>query len=179
MKRPIHPHRKPNGSFAAEMPVALWFLLVGLTLPLLDMGTVAMRSTFLIGACRDGVHQAARSQTFQTSISPTNLSAQQSASAQAISNVGHFPGVTISSVNTYIVQSDLNSNQVLRFPNPLAQPADTSRYTYHAETVVTGQIEPLFKANPSIFGNVPGFTGPITMTVAAQEFFEFPQGLNQ
>lgn len=167
------------GSFVAELPLSLSMLLLGFTFPLMDLASVAFRTTFLIASARDGVHQAARSKTFLADTSPTELSAQHAATQQANATILPYPGVRITNVVTDIVQINLTTHVITRFNAPLALPADTSTNAYNLETSVTGQVDPLLMFSSSILGNVPGLTGPITTTATSQEFCEYPQGLNQ
>lgn len=171
--------RTTRGAFIAELPVALWMLILGFTFPLVDLSIATMRTTLVLGACRDGVHEAARSKTFQTSISASELSSQQSALNTVNQVASRFHGIRITSVNTFIIRTDINTQVSTRYASALTQPADSSAYVYNIETVVVGQADPLVTFNIPFFGNIPGLTGPMTVSAAAREFAEYPQGLNQ
>ncbi len=163
----------------AELPVALWFLLCVFTFPFVDLATVAFRASFFMTAAQEAVHQASHCQSFKTSISASSPSAQVEATAEAQTVAGSFTGVTISSVNTYIIATNISTLQSTVYSAPLTTPANTSTSTYMIEVVVKGEVNPIISYNQSFFGTVPGLTAPIPLTAAAQEFCENPQGLTQ
>jgi hypothetical protein len=44
---------------------------------------------------------------------------------------------------------------------------------------VKGQVSPLMDLNIGILPPIPGLTAAVPVTVAAREYCEYPQGLNQ
>lgn len=171
-------HRNNKGSFIAETPVALWLLLFFLTIPFLDMATVLLRYTFFVMAARDGVHEAARSKTFATNSSASQLSAINTASTQVNRTAQSFSEISISRVDTRIVETDITRQTVTIHTNRLVNPADTSAYLYELETIVTGSINPLLTFNPGFLPQIPGITTAVPVVVSAREYCEYPQGLN-
>lgn len=161
-----------------ELPWALCVLFIFLCFPLLTLGAETIRYGFLLAASRDAAHMAAAARTFQTNSSSTDLSACNVASGQAALTASKFSNVTISSVTTNIVIIAISTNAVTRQSTPLTAPADTTNNLYGIEVVLHGTIAPLIPGNPN-FPQIPGLSGPITLTITSQEICENPQGLNQ
>lgn len=163
----------------AELPLAMWILFVVLTIPLIDLATISLRSTFLVTAARDAAHEAARSKSFAVPVDASNPSAQQAAQNQITSDLTHFGGIKVTSTVINIVSTNINTQNTIRQTTPLAAPADINTNTYTIEVLVTAQISPLITYNGFLFGQVPGLSAPVTVQYGAQEFSEYPQGLNQ
>ena len=170
--------RNKKGSFIAEFPVALWFLMFFLTIPFLDMASIMLRYTFFVMAARDGVHEAARSKTFLTNASSSQLSAINTARNQVNSTARSFSEITVGNVTTRILETDITRRSVAIHNTRLVNPADTGAYLYELETVVTGSINPLLTFNPGFFPRIPGLTTSVPVVVSAREYCEYPQGLN-
>ncbi len=162
----------------AELPLAMWILFVVLTIPMIDLATTSLRATFLVAATRDAAHWASRAETFQVPLG-TNPSAQTAAPAQVANTVNSFTGVKVTNVTTNLISTNITTGKVTRQSTPLAQPADTNTNTYAIEVIVTAKVDPLIKFNTGLFNNMPGLSAPTTVTCTAQEFAEYPQGLNQ
>ena len=175
----VRHNRHKGAAFIAELPFALWILFFLFFLPLLDMATVCLRYCFVVAAVRDGVHAAAQSKTFLTNASPTSLSAINVAPAAVAATASGFSEITVNSVQTYILATNVASLQVSQYSQPLAQPADTTVSLYQIETIVKGQINPLITMSTGLLPGVPGLTASVPVTVAAREYCEYPQGLNQ
>ena len=168
-----------QGSFIAELPIALWILFFIFTFPFLDMATVLLRYTFIVAATRDGVHAAAQSKTFLTNASPTDLSATNSAPIAVNNTASAFTEVTVNSVKTVILATNITNHQLTQYNTMLVQPADSTTFLYEIETIVTGQINPLINmSTDGPWPQVPGITSPVAVTVSAREYCEYPQGLN-
>lgn len=170
--------RNNRASFIAEAPIAIWLLLFMFTLPFIDMASILLRYTFFVAAARDGVHAAARSKTFLMNPSSSQLSAINTAPPAVALTANSFTEISISNVATRILETNITTRQVRRYTSPLTAPADSSINLYELETVVTGQINPLLTVN-SYFPMIPGLTAPVPVVVAAREYCEYPQGLNQ
>jgi hypothetical protein len=152
------------------------FMLI--TIPLLDFATVALRATFVASAAKDAVHAAARAQTFSTDLG-TSLSARNLAFNQARTSVLAFGGLSFINATTSIVVTNTTTQTSTKQSVKLAAPADIGTYTYNLESRVTADISPLITYSSNFFGRVPGLTVPYTLTASAQEFCEYPQGLDQ
>ena len=157
----------------------MWMLFLVFTIPLIDLATISLRTTFLVTATHDAAHMAARAKSFQTAYDANDPSAQQSAQNQVAQDLTKFPQIKTTSVLTNLVITNITTSATVRQKTPLAQPADTSSNTYTIEVVVTAQVNPLITFNSSLFGNIPGLSAPVTVACAAQEFAEYPQGLTQ
>lgn len=179
MSRMQQPLRLKTGSFIAEAPLALWVLFFIFTFPLLDMACVLLRYTFVVSATRDGVHAAAHSKTFFTNASARDSSAVNAASSAVALTASSFSEIQINNVSTQILVTDISTQQVSQSSLPLQQPADTDSNLYELQTVVQANINPLINMNIGILPVIPGLTAAMPVTVAAREYCEYPQGLNQ
>lgn len=175
--------RKQKGSLAAELPIALWALFMIITMPMINLATISLRSTFIVTASRDAAHSAARAKTFQTAINASNPSATQLAQQAVDQDFQKFPGVHLTSVTTNIVTTSLATNVTpsitTRQSTPLSQPPDTSANTYSIEVIVRAQADPLVMCDATLIGRIPGLSAPVDFTCASREFCELPQGLTQ
>lgn len=176
-----HPYfRNHKGAMVAELPVAIWLLVIMFTLPMIDFATILIRYTFMVTAAQEAVHVASRTKSFLSNISGSEVSAVNGASAQATLAAASFKEITITKITTRILITNLSTKQVSSQTVPLAQPADTGLNLYQIETVLTGQINPIFKFNNTgILPGIPGLSAPVPVSVAARAVCEFPQGLNQ
>lgn len=166
----------------AELPLAMWIMIVGLCFPLLVIATSSMRFGFFWNACREAAQQAARCQTFQNN-SSVGTSAINTADQVAALSANSFSGISIvPPVNVYILQTNVISGQSTKNPSrtKLAAAADTDNNVYEIQVELNGMIQPLI-SNPvtGMLGSIPGLTGPFPVTVRAQYSCEVPQGLNQ
>lgn len=180
MNRQKNTIRKNRGSFIAEAPFALWALFFLFTFPFLDMATILLRYTFFVSATRDGVHAASHAKTFVSGGTSAYPSATTAAPAAVNLTASSFREITISTVRTRILRTNIATQVVTiyGYNQALTTPADDSTYLYEVETTVTGLINPLINMNIGILGTIPGLTSGVPVTVSAREFCEFPQGLN-
>lgn len=169
--------RREWGSLMVEMPFAFWMLIIVLTLPLLDLGTICLRYGFVVQAANDAAHAAAVADSFSADTGPQQLSAVHLAQNQAALTAGSFSHVTLDTVTTNIVITNLNNGAVTRSNKPLAQPANTSVNLYQIEALLDARVDPLVYFNVSFLPFVPGITAPVPVHVAARRFCECPQGL--
>ena len=170
--------RRSDGSFIAEAPLAIWALLFMFTLPFVDMAATTLRYTFVVAAARDGVHEAARSKTFAVDASATDLCAGNAARLAVTRTASAFSEITVTRVDTRILETNITTKRVNIYATRLLVPADTSANLYEIETTVTGTINPLVTVN-SYFPRIPGLTAAVPISVTAREYCEYPQGLNQ
>lgn len=170
---------KTNAQAIAELPVVLWLLFLLLTIPLVDLTAFSLRYNYLLVISRDAAQAACRAKTFQTDVSSQELSAGNTANAAAIAAAAAFPDVTVNSVNTRIVITNISSGVTTRQSVKLAQPADVSANVYQIETVINGQTNPLLVVPQGYWSFIPGLTAPISVSVASRAYAEYPQGLNQ
>lgn len=163
----------------AELPLTMWFLFILITLPMINLAIVSLRSTFILAAAHDAAHAASRCKTFKTALNGSTPSATEAATQKVTDVVSHFTGVKVSTVVTKIVVTNVDSSATTRSTDPLKTTPDTNSNTYSTEVIVTGTVDPLLYYQGDHFGSVPGLSAPITMSCAAQEFCEYPQGLTQ
>lgn len=171
--------RRRRGSIMVDTPITLWILLFLFVFPMIDLASIGIRYTFLLAAAREAVHQAARAKSFRTNIDAGNLSAMNISRDEANRVAEKFSEVGIDSVSTNIVITDIITQTVSRRSLPLTAPADTANNLYEIEIVVQGRINPLITFNTGALPGIPGLSVPMPVTIAAREFCEFPQGLNQ
>lgn len=169
--------RRKSGHFIAEVPVVLWFAIFLMFFPLLDLMAITIRTSYLFMAANNAAKAASRARSFSTSINgyPT---ANALANSAAQATVASFGGVQIPSVETTIVVTNVSSKAVTRSTSPLTTPADSIANTYQIEVKLNGVIQPLIPYNASLFGNIPGLTAPINLTVTDTHYAENPQGLS-
>lgn len=169
--------RAYKGSFIAEVPVVLWFLLFLLFFPMLDLMAVTIRTTFLYAAAHSAAIAASRARSFSASINgyPTATALADEAAQKVVDSFG---GITIDSLETAIVVTNVASKAVTRTTRPLNTPADSIANTYQIEVKINGVINPLIPYNSSIFGNIPGLTQPINLIVTDRRYAENAQGLS-
>ncbi len=170
--------RSNKGTLLAELPLAMWIMFVVITIPMIDLATITLRTTFLVTAAHHAASAAARSTYFQTN-NGSSLSAKQAAQTQATYDLQRFGMSLTTPVTTNIVTTTVGTNQTTRTSAPLITPPDSTNNTYSIEVIVTSQVNPLIPFNLRYFGTVPGLTAPMTITCAAQEFSENPQGLTK
>jgi hypothetical protein len=173
--------RRGNGTSMAEMPLALW-IIVMLCFTLLIFVTEFMRFGFFWNACREAAAQAAKSQTFFTDTVATGPSACTVANQWGSLATNCWSGLTLTATNVYIVQTNVNTQTTTTYPNrtKLTAAADTTQNIYCIQVELQGQIAPLVPfPMQSFVGNVPGLTGPFPVDVKSQYTAEVPQGLNQ
>jgi hypothetical protein len=172
--------RGSKAQLIAELPVVLWVMVLLVTVPCVDMVTFAIRYNFLLAASRDAAFAAGLARTFLADVSASELSAVNAATAAARKTAAAFSEITVNSVTTSIVITDLKTGIVTRQSLPLSVPADTKNYAYQIETVLIGSTNPILQVPGSPYrGAIPGLTSPIPVSIASRAYFENPQGLNE
>jgi len=176
MRRSRSSSRTFKGSFMAEVPVVLWFMIFMMFFPLLDLMAVTIRTTFLFVAAHSAAIAASRARSFSTSINgyPTASTLAEDAAQKVVDSFG---GIAIDNVETAIVVTNVASKAVTRSTSPLTTPPDSISNTYQIEVTLNGVINPLIPYN-SGFGNIPGLTQPIHLTVTDRRYAENTQGLS-
>jgi hypothetical protein len=169
----------------AELGPALFLLFIILFFPLVCLGTLGMRYTFLIMTVRQAARDASRCRTFQNN-SGTNLSSKNAAIATVTNWFSHFPGVklannnTATDIRTYIQIYNRNTNAITFSNVALTQAQlNTTNNWYNIGVSITATVEPLFENNQAKFGNIPGLTAPFPVTAVAAAVCENTDGLTQ
>lgn len=166
-----------RGNTLAETPAIIFVLVLGVFFPMVVLGSITLRATFLSVTAKDAAHAAAKAKTFQTG-EAEKPSAIDIANSVIAREGPKFSGISASSIKTSIVSTDVTSGSVTRSSAPLTN-VDTSRNVYAIEVAVNGKVEPIIRCETGFFGNVPGLTSPMPLTVVACEMSENPQGLNK
>lgn len=168
-----------RGTSLAEMPVALWLIII-MCFPVLIVATATLRFGFFWNAAREAAMQAAKCQTFQND-SAVGISAVNTADLWATKATSGFPGITVTPpVNVYIVQTNVISGVTTKNTSRVALPAaaDTDNNIYDIQVEINGQLEPLIRV-PMGGMTIPGLTDPFPIVVKSQYTAEVPQGLNK
>jgi hypothetical protein len=177
--------KRSSGTTIAEVPLGLWIVFVGIAFPIFVLAMMSVRFALFCEASREAAAAACQCQTFLTNpppapSGPSQLSAvnQALSTAQSVANL--FPGVTVGSVQTSIVQTQI-SNQastVYAAGTALSSPADTVANMYQIRVTVSGQVQPIITLPGGFLRSVPGATEPIPVTVTEDRVFENPGGLS-
>lgn len=164
--------RKTNGSSLIELPICLFILFVLFLFPLIDVATIAIRSTTSFAAAQNAAIRAARTSSFQ--------SARTAAVNAARETAARCPGVSLdpSDVRVWIAAVPFDGGAQIRQQTPLRQ-IQKDRYLYQIEVEVRSQVQPLVTCNPGLFGVVPGLTAPMSINSVGREICEQPQGLTR
>ncbi len=171
--------RQHRGSTAIELPLMLWFLMVLILFPLLNLGSCCVRSYYFFQATHNAALQAAKARSFQVSGTPLDPSSMVVATNVANGIAGQWPGVNITTVTTFIVQTDINNGTETTFTARLAVPANTVSNLYQIRVRCQGSVEPLIPFNLGFFGAIPGLTGNIPLDMNDQNAVENTQGLTR
>lgn len=171
--------RSLAGSTLIDFAPALWILLMGLMFPLINLATVTIRANVFTTIAQDAARDAGKAKTFFAPLSGSQPSAVGAATTAASNVAARFSGITISSVNTYICTTAVSTGIVSKQSTALTSPANTTSNLYQIEVRVVGQAYPLMSFSQSMFGQIPGLTGPVNITSVARVYAENPQGLNQ
>lgn len=145
---------------------------------MLNLATVALRATFLYMSAHVATVEASRAKTFEANASD-QLSAKNLAQQKAIATSAAFTGITLDSVATSILITNVNTLVQTRATSKLSAPADVSNNTYQIEVRVIGTVQPIIKFNSVNFLSVPGLTAPIPLTFVDRQMCENTQGLTR
>jgi hypothetical protein len=186
--------RSRFGTTIAEVPLGLYIVFIGMAFPVFVLAILSIRFAMFWEAAREAAEAACQCQTYQNNADVTSVTAngastatlsavnQALLTAQQVASI--FPGVTIGSVQTWIVKTPVSQStsptaaQVYGPGTALGVPADTQQNMYQIRVIVSGQVQPIVKLPGGFLGRVPGATQPIEVTVSEDRVFENPGGLN-
>lgn len=174
-----HITRTSRGSYIADFGPALFILVVSVFFPLTNLVSLTTRTALINNAVQQTAAVAARCKTFDTSISTSELSSKATATSTFNSLTTQIGGFQPTSVQTSIIVTDIANGSSTVRTTRLSAPADTNVNVYAIRVTATGSVSPLISCSSSLFGNVPGLTGPFTITSTASSYSECTQGLNQ
>jgi len=175
----VNGRRRKRGTTIAEMPLAMWIIIMGICFPILILGIITMRFGFFWNACREAAKQAAKCPTFEVD-SSQGKSAVNTADQVATLAANSFNGISIVyPVNVYVLQTDVSAGTSIKNADRKRLPsaADTDKNIYEVQVELNGLIAPLVPVGS--LGSIPGLTSPFPVTVRAQYSCEVPQGLDQ
>lgn len=174
--------RSCKATSITEMPVVLFIFILGLLLPLIDLGFIAFRTSFIHTAASNAAHSAGRAQTFLTNGSKGELSAVNIAKRDALAVKDNgASGVNFSDqdISVVIIGTPIKAGKSpIRSTTPL-QSIDTKDYLFQIEVSVAGQVDPLVTMSDTFFGAVPGLTRPMPVQATYKQFCEHPTGLSK
>lgn len=164
--------RRFSGQTIAETPVVLYTLFFFLIFPMVCMASTLYRAVLFYFTVRQAVTKAARSTTFTL------------AKSNAATVFGNDTWYATSGMLTLKIVSEniATSAQTFSKTKLAHNTINTSTYMYFIQGVGVGQITPLFPIGTGTllgYTVIPGLTGPYSLTVTAQEYSEYPQGLWQ
>src|SRR5277367_5281085 len=107
--------RLARGTTIVELPLALWIIVLML-FTMLVLATELLRFGFFWNACREAAKQAAQCPTFQTDsfVGPSSVTTAQAWASKATTA---FAGLTLLQTDTYIIQADVNSGTITKYPS--------------------------------------------------------------
>lgn len=156
----------------------LWVIFVLLLFPILNLSTCWVRSYFLYQACHGACLEASKARSFEVS-SGTDLSAKATADQVARQTANSWSGVRISSVDTQIITTNINTLVQSYASGRLTTAPDTERNNFQVMVRVRGEVDPLIPFGLNLFGGVPGVTGPMPVSIVDRAYFENIQGLTR
>lgn len=170
--------RSNNGAMVAELGPTLWVLVFFLFFPLLNLATVGLRYTYILGTSRDAARTASVAKTFFTNLDYNNESAVNAASNRANYEAAQWRGVRLVTTQTNLLITNLATKAIQRRTTPLTAQADPTVNMYQVEVVLTADVYPLVTYRGPIFGNIPGLTGPARFSIATEQLAENTSGLH-
>src|SRR5215471_654416 len=142
--------RSASGSSLAELPAALWILLVGLLVPMIILAMLSLKASFFNTVAKDAAHNASRAKIFKYPSDPPPGSPKDAvtiardtamAAAQAL-------GVKIDSadnIKTVIVETELAPPYTSTVHEDMLATVSPSDHLYSVRVTVQGSVEPLLR----------------------------------
>jgi hypothetical protein len=159
--------------------LALVFVFLLLSYPLLNLATIGVRSLILLNATNQAARQASHALRWRSSgakneppdaLTIVNIVLTDDLSARA--------GIKMLETKVAIVVKNADGSRSGPFYNPLkSADIDVFRKTYYLQVEVLAQIDPLFTYPAA--GQIPGLTSSYMTKLRAENVFEHPQGLAQ
>lgn len=172
--------RRVGGSSVVELPVVIFLFILVLLLPLTELATLSMRATTIWCAVRMAAHSAACAGTFQENGKNGELSAVNIARRDALNVKNQLHGGVqfgATDVSVRILGQPLKAGLVAvksAVPLTSVQPKD---FLYQIEVTIKGSIDPVVSLDSDFFGEIPGLTTPLPLSLAYRAFCEHPNGL--
>lgn len=187
--------RKKKGAMAAEYVATMYVLFLFIFFPVLNLGTVCLRSFFLWFACNQAVVLAAKAKTFNTLIRVPDTAtgtpypgAYATAQQRAAQIRDMFPGINfaMSAINPEVDIVVTPIPNVTPSPGPgfkvigpatlqsVSHVTDVDSFVYSMRVTIRGSVDPLI---PVPWFSIQGLSAPMNMNVTCQAQFENPPGL--
>jgi hypothetical protein len=158
--------RKLSGQVIAETPLVLYVLFFLLAFPMIAMGSFLLRSVLFYFSVRESINRAGRAPTFTQA---------QSNAATVFANDTWYATSGTEQIRI-VIQNIANGGNTYSTTKLGYGTIDISKNMYLIQGIAQANITPLIPVN--LFGvNVPGLTGPYPLTITAQTYSEYPNGL--
>ena len=168
--------RQKHGNTIAELPGVLIVLLIFFLFPVVNYATIAIRSGFVFNAAGQAALSASKARSYSVG-TPSAPSAVTQANTIATNSLANWYGITLKTISTKILITDIAKQKQTRQANALAVPPNTASNTYQIEVTINCDVSPLITVNIPLFGNIPGITGPYSLSVTQRNYVENSQGL--
>ncbi len=133
---------------------------------------MAYRALLLHNATRDCCNQACKAANYTT--------AQTVASAQFNKDISPFSGISGTEQLVILIKPLAGGTATISTTKLSPNSVNPSSYVYFYKSIVTGQIAPLTWFTSGWMGlNIPGLTGPYSITITSESYVENPNGLTQ
>lgn len=180
-------NRKSRGAMTAEYIATLYMFLLFIVFPLLNLGTICLRSFFLWFACNQAVMAGCKAVNWETPCTrgttycppasgPAPLGLAETA-ANRIKTA--FPGINfLSRPKVEIILEPINGGAFIASQTKLAAPPDTNVYLPLIRVTIDGTVDPLIPMKLGTL-SVVGLTSPMPLTVRGEAIFENPANLDK
>lgn len=157
----------------AELPAALWFILIAMLFPLLIMTSMGYRASILYFAGDSACKKASKAPSF----TEAGLRADTALKA----NLASFSGLSGVAPKLFIIVKPLSGGSATKFAGKLAEgTVDTSKNIYFIMMQVDGDIDPLVRFDKLWMGMaIPGLTQPYSLRINHESYVENPNGLTE
>ncbi len=165
-----HPRNRSKGSALAELAPALFILIIGIVIPLLDLGFVPIRYALAYAVLTDVVHNLALSNKASDAYGKLRTDNWwRSALSKCGVKVRKEPELSIDVIGPNGERQRFASGNLGSIPANLLPDPKKGPGIYRLELVVNMNISPLLVMQG---GGVPGLTAPVPMTVRTQAAWE-------
>jgi hypothetical protein len=166
-------YRSRSAYSMAELPVALWFILIGMLFPLLIMTSMGYRASILYFAGDSACKKAAKAPSF------TEAGVRANAALKA--NLASFSGLSKVTPTLFIIVKPLSGGSAAKFSGKLAEgTVDTSKNIYFLLMQVDADIDPIVRFDKQWMGMaIPGLTDSYSLRINHESYVENPNGLTE
>ncbi|HEY9776654.1 MAG TPA: hypothetical protein V6C81_23020 [Planktothrix sp.] len=175
--------RSRQAQSIAELPMGLWFLLIGFFIPLLGLATFGYKIAQVYWATKDAAYVASVTSTYDPSTGPPACVGMKVAADNVFANdmAGFNATGAIGTHTLQILQKTVGSTgaPVIVTP-PLAKGSlNVTTYIYFARYVTVSNIPPFLGSGWKYawFPAIAGLNAPLTVQLSYDDYVENPNGL--